>query len=152
MATYLVFNNAEAIQYADLLKGDLRMNVVIPNSPSTSDVRRWGFYSLSKQSGAYFEITGTMFQAKVYDGANGTSNTVAITWDADWEGEDIIYRIKWSAGRAVFYMDGVQKADIALEDEGVVLANSPLSVYVQNATADNMLVGNIDVVNVQTYL
>lgn len=150
--TYLNLNQAAAIQYADLIGGDLRISAVIPDSPATGDSRRWGFYALSKECGAYFEITGATFQAKVTDGINGTSETAAITWDDDWTNTEVVYRIRWEPGLVTFYVGGVKKAVIALEDSGVVLSNNPLSVYVQNATTDEMLIGNIDVIGVGSYL
>lgn len=152
MPTFLIFNAAEAVQYADIGKGDLRMDVVIPTAPTANDNRKWGFFAPSKGSGLYFQITGTTFQAVAIDGPTGADTTVSITFETEWVGTEQVYRIVWEAGLAHFYVAGTKKATIAFEDDNLDLASIPLSVYVYNANADNMLVGYVEALGVQSYI
>lgn len=149
---YLNLNQAAIIQYADLLKGDLTFRLVIPTSPAAGHSRRWGFYAVNKESGVYFEVSGATFQATVRDGINGTSSSVALTWNDDWANAETTFRVRWEAGLATFYINGAKVTTIALDDENVVLASSPLSIYIENLTTDEMLTANIDAVGVQSYL
>lgn len=151
MSTYLVFNTAAAAQNIDLMKGDFRFAIVVPTDPTAGDSRKFGLYSSNKGSGIYFEISGTTFQAVAIDGVTGESTEESITWESSWTGTKRVFRIIWQAGMAHFYVDGTKKATIAFSDEDLDLASTPMRVYIKNDNADDMLVGYIECVGVQSY-
>lgn len=137
----LRFTSAEAIHYGDITKGDVTFNLIVPDDPESGDARRWGLYAANKDLFVGFEIIDDEFFLTVGDEA------VEVAWDTDWAAADTEYRIVWEAGMVKFYIDEVQ---VGVISESLVAASlvsiphGPLSVYVENATADNL-----DVVNIQ---
>lgn len=149
---FLVFNAAEAIQYADVVKGTYYFEAVIPTAPTASDVRIWGLYSKNRDLGLYFEITGTTFRAVVKDGNKDKIVTSEMTFETSWVGVPIEYKIIWDAGSAEFYVDRVHKCTLSFADDDIALATEPLSLYIRNGNSDNMLVGTMVAKNVFQYL
>jgi hypothetical protein len=156
MPTYLTFNTATAIQYADFTTGTINMNVVVPVNPVAGQDKKWGVYSHAKQAGLYFEITGTTLRAvatATEDGQTTVSDTETITWNTDWEGVEVLFKIKWEAGMAKFFINKTKVATIAFSDtDGLVLANTPMSLYIHNGNADDLLIGYIEATGVLKYI
>lgn len=145
MATHILLNAASMIHYGDITKGDVRINTIFPLAPESGQRKKVGLFTAQNQNGIYFEVSGAVFQAVVSDGDSGVSDSEAITWVDEWTDNEIELRIIWSAGRAKFLIDGVVKAEIPFESS-IVLANQPMSVYAQNANADDLYIGRIDVI------
>lgn len=149
MATYLNFNSAEGIQDSSIVKGDLRMNLLVPTAPKAGDSRKFGFYSASKASGIYFEVSGTTFRAVARDGEKEESSTETITFSTDWVGQFTVYRIVWGAGMAHFYVGETKMATVSFVD--LDLTSVPLSIYINNGEADDLLVSYIECRDIQNY-
>lgn len=151
MPTFIAFNAASAVQYADVIKGDFRMQVAVPTLPTATQARKFGLFAVDRDSGLYFEVTGTTFRAVARDATSvDGSTTSTITFEPSWAGTPIEYRILWEAGLAHFYVDGTRKATIAFPASNI-LTSIPLSLYVSNSVADNLLVGYIDSLGVQSF-
>jgi hypothetical protein len=147
MSTVLNFNSAEAIQYADLVKGDIRFKILIPTAPKAGDSRKFGFYNVNKDSGIYFEVTGVTFRAVIRDGEKEESTVSAVTFSDDWAGRLIVYRIVWGAGMADFYVEDVKVATLPFVDYD--LTTTPLSLYINNGEADDMLLSYVECRDIQ---
>lgn len=156
MPTYLKFTSATAIQYADFTTGTIKINAVAPVDPVSAQDKKWGVYSHAKQAGIYFEITGTTFRAVATSTADGQNTVIAtstIDWNAAWTGVEVIYEIRWEAGMAKFFINGVRVATIAFSDTtNLVLANTPMSIYVHNGNADVLLIGFVEATGVLKYV
>lgn len=156
MPTYLTVDADTIIQYADFTTGTVAINAVVPLAPVAAQDKKWGVYSNAKEAGLYFEITGTTFRAvatSTADGQNTVTATSNITWNSDWLGVEVIYKIRWEAGLALFFINGVRVATIAFSDTAdLVLANTPMSLYVHNGNSDKLLIGYIEATNLGAYI
>lgn len=152
MDNYLVFNQAEAIQYADVVQGNFLFTAVIPSVPTDGDLRKFGLYSANQQVGIYFQVEDETFRAVVWDESIGEGDYKDITFNTSWAGAPVDYQIIWEAGIAKFLIDGVTVAQIAFDDGGMSFATQPLSLYVRNDNADDLFIGVIEAKNVINYL
>lgn len=143
----LVLNVATALHFGDCRRGDFVFGVTVPSAPATGQSRQWGLRSYS--SGAYllFDVTNDVLSAKSSDGL-GNTNSVAITWQSAWTAAKTEFRIKWEAGRAVFYVGGVGQAVIS--DDSVT--GRPMSPYLANTHHDGLKFHYIDASAIQSYI
>jgi len=149
MANYLTFNADTAIQYGQFTGGSASFSTIFPNPPTAGEDKKIGLFSQAKGAGIYFHLNGTAFNAVATDGTN--TKTVEITW-GDWEDTEPIFLIRWEAGLAHFYIAGTKVAMIAFADENILLANTPLALYISNANSDELRVGFIEVTNAGSYI
>src|ERR1035437_58743 len=143
----LVFNTASAIGYADILKGNLTINMTIPAVPTAGDVRRFGFAQLALGAYVVFDITGNVFTAQTIDG-KGNSASVVIPWRAAWTATPLTFDILWTGFSAEFRLNNERLAFI--NDTSV--SSDPLSVYINNANADSTAFHYMEMETTQFYI
>jgi len=142
----LLFNADSAIQYADCLRGCYNFKITLPAAPAAGDDKTFGLSSLNKGTKAVFKIVDDALNCVTTD-EKGETNTAIIPWVAAWSSAAAIYQIKWSGQGVGFFVNGEQ---VATFTENV--PNSPMSVYIANADADNMLVSYIEGLGIESYL
>lgn len=136
-----------AVHYADFLKGDISFNINVPAAPAAGDSR---YFGVSAPSGAVyirFAIAGGTFTCQTSDGIT-TTNSAAITWDSNWSGANIEYRILWEGGTAKFIVNGSQQ--YAVSD--VSVPNGALSLYLFDNSSTAMTIGDINVRGTQSFV
>jgi len=137
-ATGLVFNNAEAVFIKDMVGGEYTFKVTIPAVPTAADERIFGVFSPAMEKGIYFEVDDNVFKAVAKDGSESEEQVIAFT--ASWATASVTFNIKWDSGTAVFSINGTKVATLSFIDSELDLATTPLSPYVLNTNADNLLV------------
>lgn len=152
----LKFTNAEAIQYADLVKGEVTFRMRVVEGPASGDNKEIGLKSLNKGAGIYFDILDDDFNAVVEDGLTGLTNSFPITWEPGVFDSLIAtdYTIRWEAGMARFFINGVNVATVPFSDYDLDLASTPMSIYVKNQSGvgDDMYIDYIEAKGFQSYL
>ena len=136
----LSLNAVTIVSKHQYFRGNFVMNLTIPAVPTAGDERIFGLAlpAMSTKNAAYFEITGTTFQAVVKDSFNGTVTTSdAITWQAAWTNTAIEYRILWVGNKVTFYVNGIRVYELA--DRNLVPQLTTIPVYIANNNADAML-------------
>lgn len=143
----LRFNAAKAASYILHEYGDVEFLLTVPAAPTSGDVRQFGLSgSSAKTFGAvYFDITGAVFSAKVYDNS-GNSKSVTITWNASWTNVATLYRIIWDTDRVQFQVGIVTAgvvaytivATIAMPQDIGSVPYVALPILINNGNADNM--------------
>jgi len=141
----LIAPQSSFIHYGDILRGDASINLNLP-APASGDDKKFGFAQLGKDAYIYFQIVNGAFTAETSNGT--TTNSVTIEWQTAWSDADISYRIKWEAGRAIFYVNEIEQAVIA--DASV--SGDPLSIYVNNNSEVTMLFNHVNVKGIQSYM
>jgi len=126
---YLVLLNGSGIMYYDCGKGNLSMTLNIPTAATTMD-RQWGF----KAGDDYvlFDVSGGTFQAKTASTRSQSTGSSTIAWDSAWTSTDTTFMVRWEAGIATFYINGIKRAQIA--DESIPYG--PLSPFVFSDGSD----------------
>lgn len=150
----LKFNNAEAIQYADLVKGEVTFSMRVAAAPAAGQDREFGLKSLNKGSGIYFQVDGADFNAVVVDGESGGIISYPLTWAVGTFDSLIAntYTIQWEAGLAKFFINGTNVVTLPFSDYDIVLASTPMSVYVKNQSGDDMYIDYIEGKGIQSYI
>lgn len=143
-ANQLRLSLASIVHYSDIWRGDITMNLNIP-VPASGARKSFGLVQLNKNAYLYFDITNTTFSAKTSDGTTSSSST--ITWQSAWSSANTDFRIKWEAGTAKFFVDGVQQAAIS----DVSIPGDPLSFYVNNGNVDTLALKYIQAKGIQTF-
>lgn len=139
-------NFGDAIGLGDISKGDILFDVVIPSAPSTGSNREIGLWSPSKDASILFNIIQDSFYVSVSDGTVETTSD-AIDWESEWTGARLTLRIRWDAGLVKFYINGVRRATLS----GDNIPHGPLSLYFSDASDDNMVIKNIQVLGTYQY-
>lgn len=137
---------AETIHYVDFIKGEVTFDVNVPTAPTTGTHRSVGLSSPNTSAYILFSFSDTL-TCKTSDGTNTTSSS-AITWDSNWTGANTIFKIRWEAGGAKFFINGTQVA--ATSD--VSVPYGPLSLYLADDAESSMTVGDIVVKATQSYV
>lgn len=137
--------DSSAIHYADFCKGDVSFNINVPAAPAAGDSRYFGVAALN--SSAYIRFfVGTSLYCQTSDGSTTTTSS-ALTWDdTNWTGANIVFRIRWEAGTAKFFIQGAQV--YAVTDDSVPYG--PLSLYLFDDSTLPMTVGDINVRGAQS--
>ena len=143
----LVFNVAAAYHFGDCRRGDFVFGVTVPSAPAAGHFRQWGVYSYSLGAYLLFDITNDVFSVKTSDGL-GNTNSTAVTWQSAWSATETEFRVKWEAGRAVFYVGGVEQAVIS--DDSIT--GRSMSLYIANTTEDGLKFHYIDASAIQSYI
>jgi len=139
--------SASILGYADILKGNLTFSLLIPLAPTAGDVRFWGFYQPNLDAYIGFDITDDVFSMQTSNG-NGATTTVTFDWQPTWTNTEHEFQIQWTAAGAAFFVDGVKVGTI--NDDSVPTV--PLSTYIQNDNADNMLFTYMEAEDIQNYI
>ena len=143
----LQIGGAATIMSADFMRGVLEMELTIPTAPASGHTRQFGWKSEGQGAYAYFEITGTTFQAATGDG-EGNTQTSAITWNSDWDNTATRFKIRWDASGFTFLVNDVRKAKISEETK---MPRVPLSPYLRSTGAtDTVLASYVSVIGAQT--
>jgi hypothetical protein len=136
-----------AIHYVDFVKGEMIFNVNVPAAPSASgDTREFGASSPNSLAYVLFSFGDTL-TCKTSDGITTTTSS-AITWNSDWTGANVVFKIRWEAGGAKFFINGTQV--YAISDDSVPYG--PLSLYIYDASESSMTIGDISVKSTQSYV
>lgn len=138
-------NNASILHYADTFRGYFSFKTTVPVAPVAGQDKKIGLISLANDIYAYFQITGAVLQCVVKDEA-GTSVTIPVAWDAAWTNTAKDFDIDWTGNNVKFKIGGVQVAYTE------ICPKSPMSMYIVNATADNMLIGYAEGRAIESYL
>jgi hypothetical protein len=107
-------------------------------------------------TGAYIRFwIGYVFQCQVSDGENTWQSDV--TWDSDWTGANVVFRIRWESGCAKFFVDGTKVCTISDTAEyatGDVFSvpSGPLSLYLLDGADNSMTVGDVIVRGTQSFV
>lgn len=134
------------VHYADFLKGDISFNVNVPSAPAEGDARLFGVAALNTVAYIRFSV-GADLTCQASDGVN-TTVTSAIPWNSDWTGANVVFRIRWEAGTAKFFVDGAQVGVIS--DSSV--PHGPMSLYLFDNSNSAMTVGDMNVRGTQSFV
>lgn len=134
-----------AIHYADILKGDISFNVN-SSAPGANTGHIFGVSSPDTLAYIRFNI-GNVLTCETSDGVTSTASST-IGWNTDWSGANVVFRIRWEAGRVVFTINGVQ---VYTASDASVPAG-PLSLYLQDDSSAPMTVGDITVRGTQSFV
>ena len=150
-ANKLSLTNASILHFADLFRGDVSFKINIAE-PTAGDDRKIGLTEYNQGSFLYFKIADDVLTAESSDGT--TTKSVVIPWNSDWTSADTVFRIKWEAGMATFFIGGQFKVTLndasSLDVPTTVIPGGPLSLYVDNVGAGALLVSYIEVLGVQS--
>lgn len=128
------------IHAGDIVKGSIKMSINVPTAPAEGDVRQWGFSFPAKGAYAYFDITDDTFSVKCADG-NGDTDSEELTWDdTNWSAENVVFEIIWEPGAYIFKVGDTVKARL-----DSAITQSPMSIYLNNGTDDNMDINYVEV-------
>jgi len=153
VANKLQLTKAAIIHYADILRGDAIFNINIA-APFASGDSKFGFIQYSKNTYAYFKITGPVLTAETSDGV--TAYSEVIPWQTIWTDVNTDFRIKWESGSVRFYVGGQLMVTITesnlLNIPVSVVPNDPMSLFIQSDSTDLFLLNFITVKAIQSYL
>jgi hypothetical protein len=135
-----------AVHYADFLKGDISFDVNVPLAPVEGVTRKFGVSAPNTSAYIRFSLTDS-FNCETSDGINTTVSS-DITWSSDWTGANTIFRIRWEAGGAKFYVNNVQV--YAVSDASVPCG--PLSWYLYDGADNSMTVGDLITRGTQSFV
>jgi hypothetical protein len=137
---------ASAIHYVDFVKGEVTFDVNVPTAPTEGTNREFGMSSPNTSAYILFSL-GSTFNCKTSDGTTTTTSS-AITWESGWTGANTLFKIRWEAGGAKFFINNVQV--YAISDDSVPYG--PLSLYLADDSEDSMTIGDIVVKATQSYV
>jgi hypothetical protein len=142
----LVSIEGSAIHYADFVKGDVIFDVNIPVAPVAGVNRIVGLSSPNTASYIWFNFDTSL----TCETSDGTTTTVSddITWDSAWTGANTLFKIRWGAGYAKFFINGVQVYQIS--DDSVPYG--PLSLFLLDGADSSMTIGDVVVLGTQSYV
>lgn len=150
-ANKLSLTNAGILHFADILRGDVSFKINIA-APTAGDDRKIGLIEYNQGAFLYFKIADDVLTAESSDGT--TIKSTVIDWNTDWTGTDTVFRIKWEAGMATFFIGDQFKVTLndasSLDIPTTVIPGGPLSLYVHNAGAGDLLISYIEVLGVQS--
>lgn len=136
-----------AIHYADFLKGDISFNVNIDSISADGDLRRFGVATPSSSNYIYFEISNGSLTCRTSSDLLTTVSS-AIAWDSNWDAVNTIFRIRWEAGTAKFFVNGSQV--YAISDASV--PPGTMSLYLLDNSDTAMTIGEINVKGTQSFV
>lgn len=140
-------NHGAFVGYGDILKGEVTININVPDAPGGNDSRVFGLYQPLRGAFAVFTISDE-FRASVSDGTTTTTSD-ALTWNNSlWSGNNVDFKIRWEAGLVKFYVSGT----CVYTCSGTNIPAGPLSLYFFDDSGSAMTIGNIDVRGAQGYV
>jgi len=154
---YLVLLDGAGVMYYDLGKGCVSFVLNVPHNPTDFSTRQWGL----KAGDDYvlFDVSGGTFQAKAASTIGSVTASKVIAWDnTNWTGADVTFMIRWEAGMATFYINGVVYAvlsDVSLTT-GPILPSpipcGPLSPFINNTGGDLFMIESVVGQGLQTLI
>lgn len=161
----LTLTNSQIIHYGSFLRGDVTFNVKFPVAPSAALAGlSFGLYNPNENSYAYFLVTaGGSLVATSKAGVGTTAKASdSITWDSNWTGANVEFRILWEAGFVRFYIAGVRKAVLSEDDAAewdaphdtgwlAYIPVEPLSLFFSNPTGNTFSVKYVKVLDARNY-
>jgi hypothetical protein len=141
----LSLDAASVIHYADILHGDSTFSINI-SEPAAGDDIVFGFHDLNQVAGVGFRVTDDDLYADAFIGANITSTLIA--WEAGWTDINTEFRVKWDAGRAIFYINGTER--VVTSDENV--PGGTLNLYIKSDSTNPLSLNYIIVKGVQNLI
>lgn len=145
VSNVLSLNAASCIHLADLLHGDVTFSINI-SEPAAGDAIQFGFYDANQVAGVGFRITDDKLYADSFIGSNITSTL--ISWETGWSSENVEFRVKWDAGRAIFYINGTER--VVISDDTV--PGSALNLYIKSDSTNPLSLNYINVKGVQNLI
>lgn len=150
-ANQLKLDGAGILHFADLLRGDASFSVSMA-APAAGDDAKIGLTEYNKGAYLYFKVADDVLTAECSDGT--TIKSVVIPWVADWTDTDTVFRIKWEAGMATFFIGGQLKVTMndlsVLDIPDTVIPGDPMSLYIFNNSAAPLLINYIEVLAIQS--
>jgi len=150
-ANKLSLTNAGILHFADLTRGDASFAITMA-APVAGDSAKIGFIEYNKGAFLYFNVTDDVLTV---ESSNGTiSSTTVVDWNSDWTNTKTVFRIKWEAGMATFYIGSQFKLTLSdtyvLEIPTVLIPGDSMSLYVDKPSAGALLVSYIEAMGVQS--
>ena len=136
-----------AVHYADFLKGDISFNVNIDSISAGGDLRRFGVATPSSSNYIYFEISNGTLTCRTSSDLSTTVSS-ALVWNDLWNAVNTIFRIRWEAGTAKFFVNGSQV--YAISDDSV--PPGTMSLYLLDNSDTAMTIGEINVKGTQSFV
>ena len=137
---------AAIIHYVDFVKGEMVFDVNVPTVPTAGTNRSFGASRPNTSAYILFSLGDTL-TCITSDGTTTTSSS-AITWDSNWTSANTIFKIRWEAGGAKFFVNNTQV--YAVSDDSVPYG--PLSLYLSDDSDSSMTIGDIVVKATQSYV
>lgn len=139
IASYLMHN---FVQQADF-------NLTVPTAPTGGQaLRQWGFKSPASNNlgGVYFQTSGAVFTAQVYDNA-GKNQNVVLTWSAGYTNTTTKFSIKWEPEVILFKINDVIVASFVTisGNPGATIPMAALPIYISNAVADALTLNYLQI-------
>ena len=128
---------AAIIHYVDFVKGEMVFDVNVPTVPTAGTNRSFGASRPNTSAYILFSLGATL-TCITSDGTTTTSSS-AITWDSNWTSANTIFKIRWEAGGAKFFVNNTQV--YAVSDDSVPYG--PLSLYLSDDSDSSMTIGDI---------
>jgi hypothetical protein len=140
----MTLTQAGVLEKSDVFRGDLTMRLVIPTEPATGDSREFGMKSLSSGAYAVFNIIDDVFYASVSD-QDGNIDSATLSFDGDWAGMEVDFRVVFQSNMAKFYIDNSPVAVFA----GIKTPRTAMGVYINNGNNDVMLFRGYDLLGAE---
>lgn len=139
----LSLNAAEINSFAVFRNGSIEFALTIPVAPTAGHARAWGLKvaNLGNNGRIEFDITGTVFSAKIYDESGTLLGSYPINWNAAWTAAQVKYRLFYWERNCYFAINNT----IVAKFEEVAMSKLPLSLHVNNSVADAMLLSALSV-------
>jgi hypothetical protein len=141
-------------QYEFVEKAEFMLTV--PNAPTGGQaIRQWGFKSPSSNNlgAAYFQTSGAVFTAVVYDNF-GNTQTKTLTWTGSYTATATRFQIMSEPERIMFKINDVIVATFTVTSGAspVALPFGALPIYISNGASDNMTITYIDLLHAANIL
>lgn len=143
----LEVGGSSTVMSAEFMKGNLEMEITMSANPIAGETKQFGWFAPGQGAYAYFEVSGTTFQAAAGDG-EGHTQTSAITWNTAWLDTATLFKIVWDSSGFTFFIDGVRKAKISEEFK---MPRVPMSPYFRcSGGGDKLVIPYVSVLGAQT--
>jgi hypothetical protein len=130
-------NNREIVSYSFYAQqGSYEYTLNVPTVPTASDVRSWGLKcpSLDNRGRIEFDVTDTVFSAKVFDDTGNALLNSPIAWSSAWTATDTRFRIDVTEFGIDFFVNEIKLSSL----ESSNLPTLPVSLHIKNGLADNL--------------
>lgn len=127
-----------AIHYGKSFRGEFVYDLNIPAGPSAGADVIVGLYQPTSTAFVGFVLSSD-FRARVRN-SNGTTDVV-LSWNSNWNGANVKFKIRWEAGFVRFVIDNTIVATIP----GDNIPTCSLHLYLHDSTDPGMTVGDINV-------
>jgi len=142
----LVLSESSIISYADIVKGDFVFNIKIPTTPTIGVNKSFGLQAINQGAFIQFGILDDDLLLEASDGF-GNYESISVPWQTTWTNTQTNWRIKWEAGMASFYVNGVKQGTIS----DISIPYGPLSTFVTNQDGDSLSFSWVRGIGIQYY-